>query len=331
MSAGASNRGDGLEVARLTADDAEGTRRFVEIVNAVTPEWPTSVEDIAWSDATYPGGARLLGRIDGRVVGAASVGRIYMYEPTFERHWVGLHVLPDARRRGLGTRLWAAASGVSRAAGKTGHQTDVSEAQADGLAFLEHRGFTELERHKMLQLDLRGLAVPEVPRPPGVALTTLRDRPDLELGVYQVAVAAYPDIPSAEEPMVVGSAEEFLARDVRRDGVPADGFPIALDEATGEVVGWASLLFVPGSTTMAWHDMTAVHPAWRGRGVATALKLATIRWAIEHGLETLETGNDPENAPMRAVNARLGYHPIPDMLTMRGPLAPPEADGDPPA
>jgi RimJ/RimL family protein N-acetyltransferase len=68
--------------------------------------------------------------------------------------------------------------------------------------------------------------------------------------------------------------------------------------------------------------MTAVGRRWRGRGVATALKRATIAWAIEHGLKILETGNDEDNGAMRAVNARLGYRPIPDMLTMRGPLAP---------
>ena len=32
------------------------------------------------------------------------------------------------------------------------------------------------------------------------------------------------------------------------------------------------------------------------------------------------TGNDIDNAPMRAVNARLGYRPTPDLLAMRGPL-----------
>jgi RimJ/RimL family protein N-acetyltransferase len=66
--------------------------------------------------------------------------------------------------------------------------------------------------------------------------------------------------------------------------------------------------------------MTAVARDWRGRGVAGALKRATIRWAIEHGLEALDTGNDPDNAAMRAVNARLGFRPMPDFMTMRGPL-----------
>lgn len=77
---------------------------------------------------------------------------------------------------------------------------------------------------------------------------------------------------------------------------------------------------LPGSTTRAYHDMTAVVPDQRGRGIARELKRATVAWAIEHGLTTLETGNDEANAPMRAVNARLGYRPLPDEITMRGPL-----------
>jgi GNAT superfamily N-acetyltransferase len=80
-------------------------------------------------------------------------------------------------------------------------------------------------------------------------------------------------------------------------------------------------LFVPGRTDMAWHDMTAVLPAYRGRGIAKALKRATIAWAIDNGLVVLETGNDVENAPMRAVNLGLGYEPIPDEVGFRGPLA----------
>ena len=42
-------------------------------------------------------------------------------------------------------------------------------------------------------------------------------------------------------------------------------------------------MFVPGSTTVAWHDMTAVARAWRGRGLATLLKRATVAWGIREG------------------------------------------------
>jgi GNAT superfamily N-acetyltransferase len=184
-------------------------------------------------------------------------------------------------------------------------------------------GFEAIERMKMVQLDLRGLPPPAVDPPPGIEITSLAARPDLERAVHAVAVETYPDIPSADQPVDAGTFEAFVARDVRRDGIPPDALMIAVDAASGEVAGWASLLFVPGSSTMAWHDMTAVRRRWRGRGIATALKRATIAWAVEHGLEVLETGNDDANGPMRAVNRKLGYRPIPDQLTFRGPLAPP--------
>ena len=88
--------------------------------------------------------------------------------------------------------------------------------------------------------------------------------------------------------------------------------------ASGRVIGYASLMLRPGSRSVAWHDMTAVLREWRGRGVAAALKRATVGWAIANGLEALETGNDVDNAPMRAINARLGFRPLPDYIVMRG-------------
>ena len=41
-----------------------------------------------------------------------------------------------------------------------------------------------------------------------------------------------------------------------------------------------------------------------------------MRW------DTADTGNDVANGPMRAINARLGYEPLPDEISMRGPLHP---------
>ena len=103
---------------------------------------------------------------------------------------------------------------MARSAGKTGLQTDVSERQPDGLAFLERRGFEAIERMKMVQLDLRGLEPPAIDAPAGIRLTTLAERPDLEHGVYDVAREAYLDIPSVDEPVAAGPFDEFLARDV---------------------------------------------------------------------------------------------------------------------
>ena len=97
--------------------------------------------------------------------------------------------------------------------------------------------------------------------------------------------------------MAAGDLAEFRARDVDRPSIPPDGFFIATDDADRRVVGYACLLLQPPHRRrVAWHDMTAVARDWRGRGLATALKRATIGWAIADGLEVLEAGNDTDNA-----------------------------------
>jgi mycothiol synthase len=307
-----------VEIRRATGPADLET--YVRLVNEVSPDEPTSLSYVAWQDATYPGGVRFLATLDGEPVGQASVGRIYMYPPEFDAFWATIGVVPKARRRGIGTLLLDAVREVAREHGKGWLHVPATDERPEGEAFLAAHGFTELDRHKIVRLDLAGLPAPEVDPPGGVTLTTLAERPELVEGVHAVAVAAFPDIPSAAEPMAVGDLAEFRARDV--DELPGWGFAVAIDDATGEVVGYASLYERVDGAGVYWHDMTAVLPAWRGRGLATALKLATIRAAIEHGAVALETGNDVENAPMRAVNARLGYRPMPDSTSMRGPAAP---------
>ncbi len=291
---------------------------IARIVNLVSPEESTSVKEMQWADATYPGGARLLAELDGVPVGASAVGRIYIYPPEYDGFWGTIDVLPDARRQGVGSALLVAISDVAREAGKSTLHIPATESRPDGIAFLEQRGFTEFDRTKAVRLDLSGLT-PPTPRPPdGVVITTLAERPDLVSGVHAVALETFGDIPG-DEPMAAGDLAEFRARDVDRPSIPRWGFAVAID-GDDRVVGYASLILVPGSERTAWHDMTTVRRPWRGRGLALALKATTVAAAIEHGLTALETGNDVDNAPMRAVNARLGYRPLPDLVTMRGPL-----------
>ena len=304
-------------VIREASDDGD-LATIVEIVDAVTPNDPSSIEEIRWADSTYPGTTRLLAELGGRPVGVGTVGRMFVHPPEYDGLWATIAVLADARRQGAGTELLARISDRARAAGKGWLHIPVTEDHPDGIAFLEHRGFTEYERSKMVRLDLAGLAAPPIGLPDGIRLTTLAERPDLVEGVRDVAVEVFPDIPGGEDPISVGDLEEFRARDVDRPGILHDAFMVALESASGRVVGYASLILQPGSRSVAWHDMTGVRPDWRGRGLAGALKRATVGWAIANGLDALETGNDIDNAPMRAVNARLGFRPLPDFLVMRG-------------
>ena len=307
-----------VDVRRVTpADQAT----FAAIVNEVLPETPTTVEDMAWQDATYPGGVRFIAWADGTPVGSAHTGRIYMFQPDFDAFWGDLAVLGTWRRQGVGAALLEAISAVARDAGKTHLHIAASEARPESIAFLANRGFEEYDRWKVLELALASVDAPAVRVPDGVAITSLEERPELVEGVHRVAAETFRDIPTGGEPIDPGSLAEFRARDVDRSGIPPGGFVVAVEEASGEAIGYASLMFLPGSSTKAFHDMTAVVRAWRGRGVGRALKEATIAWAKREGLESLETGNEERNAPMRALNASLGYRERPNEITFRGPVA----------
>ena len=61
--------------------------------------------------------------------------------------------------------------------------------------------------------------------------------------------------------------------------------------------------------------------AWRGRGIAGALKRAQIAWAKQAGYEQLVTNNEERNVPIRRLNERLGYKPFEGRTLLRGPIS----------
>jgi hypothetical protein len=61
-------------------------------------------------------------------------------------------------------------------------------------------------------------------------------------------------------------------------------------------------------------EFTGTAPAWRGGGLARLAKLAALHQAARAGIRWIGTANDQNNAPMLAVNRRLGHQPLPDLL-----------------
>jgi mycothiol synthase len=167
-------------------------------------------------------------------------------------------------------------------------------------------------------LDLATIEPPAIDLPAGVEIATWAERPDLVRGIYEVACEAFPDIPGAEEDLME-PFDDWLAHEMHGSGDRPEATFLAL--AGGEVVGYSKFSLTAAQPTTAHHDMTGVKRAWRGRGIAGALKSAQIAWAIEQGYERLATQNELRNEPIRRLNARLGYRPAPGRITMRGPLA----------
>ena len=87
--------------------------------------------------------------------------------------------------------------------------------------------------------------------------------------------------------------------------------------AGDEVVGYAKFSLTAAQPTTAHHDLTGVKRAWRGRGLARALKATQITWAKANGYEELRTRNDERNAteppPQRGVRLPAdGRHDRPE-------------------
>ena len=71
---------------------------------------------------------------------------------------------------------------------------------------------------------------------------------------------------------------------------------------------------------LAEHGLTFVAATHRNRGIATALKQAQIAWASRNGYRELQTSTQVANTPMRAVNDKLGYEPLPAWIRFEGAL-----------
>ena len=273
--------------AAETRDDLE---RCVEICNAVHPEDPVVLEQLADSDGAFllheGGGYAFVARSS--VPGSA---------------YAMVRVRTDARRGGIGSALLAAVRTHAASAGFERAWGRVSEADPASLEFASRRGFEEAARDVTV---VRELAPGDGETAPGIV--ELRD--EHLRGAYRVCVECIPEIhvpQRAEAPPF----DEWLEREARHSPL---AFVAVCD---GEVVGYARL-YETGTPHRLENGLTAVLPSHRRRGIAIALKRAELAWAAEHGYREVVTEMAGDNTAIRAVNERLGYRPLPASIVVSG-------------
>lgn len=302
-----------MEIVEVEGGEALG--RWLAVQNEVFPrrkstatglhDWRRQAGDMVWLLASE---------------GGADAGAGLAYVGWFSEPGVAggdIAVLPRRRGLGVGSALNAALSSWAGARGARELELHVGEDDPDSLAWVERRGFFEVGRNSLMVLDLEAIGEPAVEPPPGIEIVCWADRPELAQGIYEAAREAHPDIPG-EEDVDIGSFEQWLSRDMRGSGDRAAGVFVAV--AGGEVAGYAKLAFGEGMETV-YHDLTAVRRAWRGRGIARALKATQIGYAKRQGYRRLEARNEERNAPIRALNRHFGYVLEPGTVTVRGPLS----------
>jgi GNAT superfamily N-acetyltransferase len=306
-------------VIEVTEIDVAELPRFVAVHNATVPDDPaTPAEFEDWRRQAGDMGW-LLATEDGADVGAG-IGLVGWHSRpgvATVKAWT----VPAARGRGVGQALYAELLRWAGDRGSVEVQTSVSEDDPASLAWADKRGFREIGRELRVTLDLTSIEAPEVDPPEGVEVVTWAERPELAEGMYGVYVEADPDIPGSEG-VEIPSFDEWLSDDMKGTSDRPEAVFVAL--AGHEVVGYAKLAFAAAAADVAFHDLTGVKRAWRGRGIASALKRAQIRWAKEHGYARLTTANEERNAPIRKLNLRYGYRPEPGRIVLATALSGPD-------
>ncbi|MGA4842904.1 GNAT family N-acetyltransferase [Streptomyces sp. G45] len=293
-----------LLVRAVRPGDAADATAFAAIRRACLPALLTNAAAVlfeaehAHPEAHY---LQLLAEADGTPIGTGQVGVAYD-SPEPGQGFANVYVLPEHRGRGAGSLLLRTAEEHLAAHG-AGTVFSWALEGPRNRAFAERRGYRASRSAHFLRLDLAAGELPPLDAPPpGVELRTAADfaadprllfRLDAETTADEPGDVAA-DLQDYEQWLMDTWNHPMLDRALTVVAV-VDGRPAAFTAARTDGAG----RYLSG--------MTGTARAHRGRGLATLVKTASLHRARAAGCTEAFTGNDADNAPMLAVNKRLGY------------------------
>ena len=294
-------------IRRGTLDDATGAAALSSVVN---PEFVSTGTSYRHVMATDPPESKTRWWCDergGAIVAWASLGLVV---ETSEKGvaWLSILVHPDYRCLGIGTELsglaheWAATLDARRI-----HSW--SRADEATVAFAHAKGFVQTNSSDLMTVDPRTIT-PEV-APQGIELRPLSDFADDPAPIHHVDSVSMLDEPGE----ITFDAVEYdfwLEHFWSNPLLDRDASTVAIVDGVPAVVTYLRIDRERGRAT---NNGTGTLPEFRGRGLATLAKRASLRRAAELGVTEVYTGNDVTNAPMQAVNRTLGYTACSTMLS----------------
>jgi len=301
----------GVQVRPLGAEDYRAVAGIINLVEAPrqTNEDETRQED---EGATAAGGTvcHYVAVEEGRVVGhgvvRAGAGSHHPQPCQLE-----LRVHPDRRGHGTGSLLWQRLREDLGDLQPRPVRAWVRERCPEGLTFARSRAFAEVSRAGPWTLTVAeanaDTLLPTLERAAasGLVLTTLAEerkrRPECLPALYRLRVAVDADIP-VTEPYPVLSLGDFVRE---AENAWEDGFLIA--RRGDEYVGLSCLGQSPIDPGELHQTITGVRADCRRQGVATALKARGTQLARERGYARIVTYVDSTNAPMAALNQKMGF------------------------
>jgi DNA-binding transcriptional MerR regulator len=245
----------------------------------------------------------------------------YVHEADAPDHHftVWVIVASDYHGQGIGSALWDTLVKDLRERGATRLKSDVFDNDPQSLAFAEHRGFTIDQHFFNYELDLT--TFDETPYLPTItaleaqgirfcALADFPDNPETRRKLYDLNTSYVLDNPEQRAPWTFQGFEEFV---IRAPWFRREGQLLAVEG--DQWIGMAPVSLVP-ETHSAHNLYTGVLPAYRGRKIATSLKVLAARYARRNAALKLLTDSNLRNAPILAINKKMGYKPQPGKYTL---------------
>ena len=280
-----------------------------------------TVEEMRTLNATLPPDVHFVERV------AEVEGEIVASGWALQKFWVDragsyrleVVVLPRYQRRGIGGALYEELLAAVREREAQRLYVEVQENRSEAMRFVEERGFTptgfvtRMSRLAVAEANLEGYeGLEERLGSEGIRVTTLQELGAEDESVWhahhELHLSTTKDEPGSET-FTLGF-EQFREHVSKEPGMVPESIFIALHGDTQ--IGYAKLR--RQGEDAAWNQGTGVESAYRGRGVARLLKLHTLRYARQHGIAYLYTGNDLSNSRMLAINIRLGYQALPNSI-----------------
>jgi mycothiol synthase len=299
-----------LEIRHATPEDFT---RISQIQNLVSPERPQSAAELLEENQNRDTKIKeqfFVAIFEQEIQGFM----MYTQHPSHyhpQHFWLRAAVHPDFRRLGIGSKLLQAVMQDLEPFNPILLQCGAQENRDFSLKFLVHHGFSEEWRRVNMMLNLEQFdAAPfegliEKLKARGFSFKSidhLRNDPERDQKLCDLGNAVSNDVPlgMVNTPLTL---EQFQKSILEISWAREEAFVVAVFE--GQYVGLNNLGV--DSNGHSFVDVTGVLPEFRGRGLAQALKLIGIEWALKQGIKKMFTANDLVNAPMLAVNQKFGF------------------------
>jgi mycothiol synthase len=303
---------------------------LVALWNVLNPEYPTTEEASRHEDESRPS-EPLWGNIIADKAGViVGVGNFYQYRHDPRKFSVFVDVHPAHQRQGAGTMLYRALRDTLAAHQPAALSSIAREHVVSRMHFLPKLGFVETMREWESRLNPAkfdpGVLRSAVQRAESAAVeirtfADLSSDPERERNIYELSNRVMEDVPSTE-PFQPIPFEEFRERVFEKhEGLLPDAWFIALERETGKYVGMSSL-YKPMVGEFLNTGLTGVLRDYRGRGIASALKLRAALYAKEKGISEVRTWNAQTNEEMLAINEKMGFVKQPAWVHFKKELTP---------